>query len=538
MKKITAISAILFGQMAMAQNFTPGNVVVARLGDGNNTVNTRRISLVEYDPSTNTNTPTNTVTIPYTDLGNRLTVNPGVTGAEGGLSLSADGRYLVIGGGDVAENSDGTTFQNAKKSFARIGYDGVPTVFTMNSNVANGFIRSSASYDGDWIYFASDKGLGLIKFNDITTGTVRFYSASGFINYFNVIGNHLYGVSTANPAVLYNFDLPISTSPSKPGGEALTALTGPNATSVGKAYGFVLLDQDNTINNTLDGNDVLYIADQSATPGIVKMYYNTTTSAWTYLGKINAGGVITGLTAKITTDGKVELYAVRGATLDNELIKITDNNSRDEFDIAQITSPTILANAGAKYTFRSVALSPSQLSVLPLNLISFKASLSGNNAILKWVTNNEANVKEFVVEKSTDGKNFSLVKSIAAKNQVTNTYNLTDWNIEAGTIYYRLKLTDIDGAFTYSHIQTVTSKGSEILSIYPNPATDNIVVTLPLVRKGAYLRIYNVNGKVLKEVNLQLSASRLSLPISDYPSGQYVVTVFNGQDKYSCSFVK
>ncbi|ADY53174.1 hypothetical protein Pedsa_2632 [Pseudopedobacter saltans DSM 12145] len=526
MKKIFTTLLLLGAAGAgFAQNFTPGNVVVARLGDGQATNNAVPVSLLEYNTLTYGNTVT--VTLPYSsssdpaDIVNpSMVININPTGIEGGLSLSADGRYLVIGGSNAYKGIGDTG--PSKKSFARIGYTGVPELFALDANISNGYIRSTASYDGSSIYIATNQGIAATTFPDNRTSPAIRFNNSGFINYFNVIGKHLYGVNTANPAVLLDFGLsPYDASTPHAGATSPTSTTGTalwnsGSSNIEKSYGFVLLDQDNTVNSLSDKNDVLYMADQGTSPGIVKMYYDTSTSSWVYLGRIDASGIITGLTGKINAAGKAELYAVRGATLNNELIKIIDNSSsRDKLDgthtIVQI------ATSGDKYTFRSVALSPSQYSTLPLKLTSFKASSSGNNAVLKWTTSDELNVKEFVLEKSIDGKNFHSVKVVPAKNQSSNIYNLTDFNAEAKTIYYRLKMVDNDGTVTFSNIEAVSSNGLVGLTIYPNPAQDYIKVNPSLI--NASFEIISIDGKLLKKGVFVTD----ELDISFLKSGSYLL---------------
>nr|WP_287424193.1 hypothetical protein [Candidatus Brachybacter algidus] len=47
------------------------------------------------------------------------------------------------------------------------------------------------------------------------------------------------------------------------------------------------------------------------------------------------------------------------------------------------------------------------MSTLPVKLTAFTAILNNNKVDLKWTTASEVNVSHFVVEKSTDGINYS-----------------------------------------------------------------------------------------------------------------------------------
>jgi hypothetical protein len=126
--------------------------------------------------------------------------------------------------------------------------------------------------------------------------------------------------------------------------------------------------------------------------------------------------------------------------------------------------------------------------LLPLKLISFTAQLDNNNqANLKWTTVSEVNVSHFVIEKSTDGINFSdagTVMATANAGDKTN-YAFSDnlLNIQSGIVYYRLRSVDIDGKSQYSEIRIIRigklSEKAITIVAYPNPVTNELRVTIP-----------------------------------------------------------
>ncbi|MFY7963915.1 MAG: hypothetical protein ACOVO1_03370 [Chitinophagaceae bacterium] len=91
-------------------------------------------------------------------------------------------------------------------------------------------------------------------------------------------------------------------------------------------------------------------------------------------------------------------------------------------------------------------------SVLPLTLSSFFASLQNNVTHLSWQTEQEINTSYFSVEYSNNATEY---KSIAIINASGNSNSLKNYsanhtiNIEPNH-YYRLKMIDKDGKFTYS----------------------------------------------------------------------------------------
>jgi hypothetical protein len=169
--------------------------------------------------------------------------------------------------------------------------------------------------------------------------------------------------------------------------------------------------------------------------------------------------------------------------------KIVWNNtySRWEitFDVSGFSGFYVYTNAGAV--------------VLPLHLLSFNAEKQNNGNVLQWQTSNEINTKLFVVERSTDGRSFSNIGTVAAKGIDNATYHFTDATILSDNIYYRLKMTDNNGSFTYSNIVRISSQLNSQLIIYPNPARD--IITIQVSDKkltGTNAVIIDATGKVVQ----------------------------------------
>lgn len=97
-------------------------------------------------------------------------------------------------------------------------------------------------------------------------------------------------------------------------------------------------------------------------------------------------------------------------------------------------------------------------TVLPLTLKSFSASQpTATTTLLKWTTSSEQNTSHFDIEASQSGANFGLIDRVAAAGNSSSdiNYSYTHTNPFRNTTYYRLKMVDIDGKFTYSKIVSV-----------------------------------------------------------------------------------
>ncbi len=180
------------------------------------------------------------------------------------------------------------------------------------------------------------------------------------------------------------------------------------------------------------------------------------------------------------------------------------------------------------------------LSTLPVKLYSFSANLNNNTVDLKWVTASEINVNRFIVEKSTDGVNFSDAGVVFANGNATDktNYSLTD-NINSsltGVIYYRIRSVDIDGKneFSETRIIRISKQKEETVSIvtYPNPVSNEVRITIPAnwQNKKVVYEVYAANGRMIKRSETASSSQTETMNVSSLSAGFYIVRVsFEGQ---------
>ena len=184
-------------------------------------------------------------------------------------------------------------------------------------------------------------------------------------------------------------------------------------------------------------------------------------------------------------------------------------------------------------------------SILPLELLEFKGRLENNDALLNWKTSNEINTKEFVVERSADGSNYiSAGTVISANSPGIHNYSFTDPNIVttgADIVYYRLKQIDVDGRYTYSKVVTISIKNITDAGLYPNPATNEINLTLSALRKEKmdYQVFDNAGRIVIQEIMLVLpGTNRLSVDINKLSAGVYYIKLTSSSITKKLQFVK
>lgn len=222
---------------------------------------------------------------------------------------------------------------------------------------------------------------------------------------------------------------------------------------------------------------------------------------------------------------------------------ISAGRNEDELSLAfGINNVPILAYMSGGAYVKSAA----PLVILPLQLTSFNGSIINSDALLNWKTESEENTREFLVERSIDGRHYSTAGSVPAANaHGVHQYSYTDRNVDrlgASVIYYRLKQVDRDGKSNYSRVLTlpVAQAGSGVVC-YPNPVIGETSITITLsTAEKVQTRLINNTGQVLQVQKWDLSAGSTSLPVnmSQLTKGLYYLEISSRSIKKQIGLVK
>lgn len=178
---------------------------------------------------------------------------------------------------------------------------------------------------------------------------------------------------------------------------------------------------------------------------------------------------------------------------------------------------------------------------LPLTLLQFQAENNGNDVQLNWQTSQEENTTSFAVERSADGKTFTTIGTVKAVNNASfkNNYALTDAQPLNGTAYYRLKMIDIDGRFTYSQMVSVRrNDNNATLQLAPNPAS-NVLYVQAKGSEPVTVQITDMHSRLLQQQSRILNGNTsFSVNIGQLSPGIYYLTVKGKQLNLVQSFIK
>ncbi|MEP0860498.1 MAG: T9SS type A sorting domain-containing protein [Ignavibacterium sp.] len=222
----------------------------------------------------------------------------------------------------------------------------------------------------------------------------------------------------------------------------------------------------------------------------------------------DGGFVVTGYTLSYGAGGD-DLWIVKTNELGNQLWSKTLGGAQSDVgnylietsDGSFIITGHTLSRGAGLHDVWLIKLA----SVIPVELVSFNASVSGNDAELKWITATEINNKGFEIQRAmivNELKDYSWEAAGFINGNGTSTethiYSFIDKNLESGKYAYRLKQIDFDGSFEYSDIVEIEISNPEEFVLeqnYPNPFNPTTVISWQSpVGIHQTLRIYDVLG--------------------------------------------
>lgn len=205
-------------------------------------------------------------------------------------------------------------------------------------------------------------------------------------------------------------------------------------------------------------------------------------------------------------------------------------------------------SSGAGYAERSGYTTFSQhaiatvLAPLPIELLSFTAAAAGQTVKLNWRTATETNNDFFTLERSVDAVSFSpisTVKGAGSSTQVLN-YMYPDNDPFNGINYYRLRQTDYDGKTSCSGIVPAEISRQIVQGIYPNPATDRLVIKITENRDAVItFEILNLQGGIVLKPEAETSVKdEYVLRTETLAAGTYILRTITNTGTQQTLFIK
>ena len=209
------------------------------------------------------------------------------------------------------------------------------------------------------------------------------------------------------------------------------------------------------------------------------------------------------------------------------------------------TDSSAVAGLGYIYKVQAVgeygtlSLKSTASSALPVIGLELSAERKNGVVSLNWIIRKEINTSHYLVEKSSNGIDFTAIGQVnATSGRSIGTYSFIDNNASADAAYYRIKVFDVDNSYSISYIVSVKAVNGNKISIYPAVASSSINITYPKSSTKDNIDIYNVNGKKLIHFVVNQGSAKSAIDISRLVTGIYILAYTNEAKTYSFKFIK
>jgi Secretion system C-terminal sorting domain len=184
-------------------------------------------------------------------------------------------------------------------------------------------------------------------------------------------------------------------------------------------------------------------------------------------------------------------------------------------------------------------------ATLPIRLVSFTANREDQQSVLlAWSVADETAGQTYTVQVSTDGVNYTdyaTVDSDPVNSNASYTYTYPISAGATGRLYFRLRMVDDHGLTGYSQVAIINLNSNAVtgFSIYPNPPSNFINLTLPGDNRQWQIDIISADGSLIQRNNYSNTSNPVVVFSRRLAQGTYFVRAINplSGDKQSGSFL-
>lgn len=192
----------------------------------------------------------------------------------------------------------------------------------------------------------------------------------------------------------------------------------------------------------------------------------------------------------------------------------------------RFTNVTALVD-GVRFTLGTTNMT---ITPLPIELVFFTAQPAGDGSVaLEWATASEWDNAYFEVERSADMQEWSRVafEEAVGHSLALIHYATSDPRPLAGTNYYRLRQTDLDGTSSVSPVVAVElGKPNDLqVMVHPNPSPGPVFLSATgLPDQPLKVRIMDDAGRVVEQRVLRMhGGGSVPLDLSQLAPGSYLL---------------
>jgi hypothetical protein len=246
-----------------------------------------------------------------------------------------------------------------------------------------------------------------------------------------------------------------------------------------------------------------------------------------------------GLSNNGNIQGNGSLY-VAGSVSNNQQIKGNNASAGQKLTVNQSmpgSTSNLIVNgalvAADPNSYTPTMSNPASCSVLAEKLSGLQAVYNNGRVQLNWLAYAQANARAFIIEYSLDGRSFAEAGELAAAipDDVTTAYSFVHSPGVTGTVYYRVRETDLDGNNFYTNMVVVKTGNTLTAStaVFPNPFKDILQISMQLEKAGVIqVALFDASGRLVKKVQQAGLLGRNTIVMSNLTAllpGVYLVQI-------------
>jgi hypothetical protein len=217
----------------------------------------------------------------------------------------------------------------------------------------------------------------------------------------------------------------------------------------------------------------------------------------------------------------------------NSVMRIRDQVGGVLLNLGPFTGSGSTAIPGS-YPFTTALLLMEYTDVVPVELTSFTAVISGSDVHLNWTTATETNNRGFDIERKTS-LTWETLGFVAGFGTTTEpkTYTFIDQNVSNGKYVYRLKQIDYDGTFEYSgevelDVNTLPSE-YVLFQNHPNPFNPSTSIEFAVPKQTQLkINVYNLMGELVSTIaegTFESGFHQITFNAANLSTGTYIYRI-------------
>jgi hypothetical protein len=172
------------------------------------------------------------------------------------------------------------------------------------------------------------------------------------------------------------------------------------------------------------------------------------------------------------------------------------------------------------------------LGSLPVSWLSISAQREKEDHIIRWTTASEKDCEKYIVESSSNGKDFIDIGTVKGSGNSLTIQHYTFKYVNAGNamLFYRIRQIDYNSNISYSEVVSVKALALAFheVGIYPNPAVNDASIYLTLSENALLTyTLSDATGRHLAKrfVQATAGAQRLDINMDNLATGMYYILI-------------